>query len=139
MLSIRNVSRFGLFPAMLIWMVVSLALIGLFGAAVSIWIHSDQGLMWPTFLFAAVVWLGGASLLQALLFRCPRCHRTSLASYGRLANGVPYSFSMPPFWTPRTCSRCGLDFTTRTFWAPDNKDLRDLWIAMGHEDRQPRR
>ena len=139
MLSIRNVSRFGFWPAALLWMAISLLLIGSFGAVLSIWIHSDQGLLWPIFLFGAVVWLGGGNLLQVLLFSCPRCHRTSLYSYGRLASGIPYSFSAPPFWTPRTCSRCGLDFTSRTFWAQDNKDLRDLWIAEGNERPPVRR
>ena len=135
LLSIRNVSRFGLLPALLIWMVATLVLVTVVGRIVTPWIHDERTLTVPLVLFVGVVWLGGANLMQAILFRCPRCHGTSLSSYGRLGNGIPYSFSMPPFWTPRTCSGCGLDFASRTFWAADNKDLRDLWVAEGHEDR----
>jgi hypothetical protein len=76
---------------------------------------------------------------RGLVFRCPQCHATTLAAFGRLENGLPYSVSFPPFWTPRTCSKCGLDFTNRTFWARDNKDLRDLWVAMGRDNPTARR
>jgi hypothetical protein len=138
MLSVRNVSRFGLWPVMVGWMAVSLILIVMFGALLGLWIHDDRAAVWPIFVFGGIVWLGGGNLLQVVLFRCPRCHGSSLYSYGRLASGVPYSFSAPPFWTPRTCSRCGLDFTARAYWARDNKDMHDLWVAEGHDTKPAR-
>jgi hypothetical protein len=140
MFSIRNVSRFGFYPLIVIWLVVILAsTLGVAFLLGAMGVVGERPVTTVLIVAVAILWLVGTGVVTRLAFRCPQCDATTLAAYGRLGNGMPYSVSFPPFWTPRTCSKCGLDFTNRTFWAGDNKDLRDLWVAMGRDNPTARR
>ena len=101
LLSIRNVSRYGglfLIFSYLVTLIVS------FGAAGAKTVS----------VLLLVLWLTGGLLIQRM-FRCPRCHKSTLTGkYWTLA----------PFWTPRECVKCGLDFQTRAFWTAENRHLR---------------
>jgi hypothetical protein len=57
------------------------------------------------------------------LFRCPRCHGSTATRSGSYFEGV-----FAPFWTPRRCGRCQLDFRDKTFWSPGNRRLRTDWL-----------
>lgn len=135
-LSIQNVSRLAWLFQVGMFLVMLLVTFLIVGAVfVALAPHSDQPsenvifylLIGPFFVSSF-----GSFYLSNFVFRCPRCHRSSSTKYGRFKGGAYWWFSLP-FWAPRLCSRCGLDFTVRTFWQPDNHALRAAWVAQGSQ------
>lgn len=109
-LSIRNVSRFG-YPLLAVaWFVSFIIGVGVFG---------------QRFFGMAFLWflIGAATVF---LFRCPRCRASSITMGGNLLWGAAYA----PFWTPRSCPKCGLDFRDKTFWSTGNRRLRSDWLLL---------
>src|ERR1700761_4805978 len=97
-LSIRNVSRFSS-P------LLALALLGL-------WVTVLSFRLTPGWV-ALAAWFGvvaTALWLSIWAFRCPRCHASTVATSGKWWWGAWAA----PFWTPRRCPQCHLEFRDRT-------------------------